>query len=196
MILQDLKKNIQIGWPDQKNRVLPGTGAYYNFRDELVVQNGIIFKGERVVVAIAMTGQILRKIHSSHVGTERCLRRTTEVMYWPGMNAEIKENVSACEICNSYRAEQPKEPLMSQTVPDRPWSKVAVHLLTLGRKDYLIMVDDYCNFFEFDILPQTTTLGIVTSMKSQFARHGIPDEVTSDNGPQFASTNFQNFAKE
>ena len=37
---------------------------------------------------------------------------------------------------------------------------------------------------------------IPTSMKSQFARHGIPEEVRSDNGPQFPSTSFQNFAKE
>ena len=33
-------------------------------------------------------------------------------------------------------------------------------------------------------------------MKSQFARHGIPKEVRSDNGPQFSSTSFENFAKQ
>lgn len=37
---------------------------------------------------------------------------------------------------------------------------------------------------------------MVTSMKSQFARHGIPYEVRSDNGPQVTSTDFQDFAKE
>ena len=48
--LEDLKKNFESGWPNQRNRVLPRTRAYYNFRDELSVQDGIIFKGERVVV--------------------------------------------------------------------------------------------------------------------------------------------------
>ena len=33
--LQDLKRNIESGWPNQRNRVLPRTRAYYNFRDEL-----------------------------------------------------------------------------------------------------------------------------------------------------------------
>ena len=33
-------------------------------------------------------------------------------------------------------------------------------------------------------------------MKSIFCRHGIPDEVMSDNGPQYASSEFSNFARE
>ncbi len=36
----------------------------------------------------------------------------------------------------------------------------------------------------------------MTSMKSHFPRHGIPEEVRSDNGAQFSSTSFENFAKE
>lgn len=81
-------------------------------------------------------------------------------------------------------------------MPDRPWSRVAVDLFTLGRKDYIIIVDDYSNFFEFNVITQTTSAAMVTSMKSQFARHGIPYEVRSDNGPQVTSTDFQDFAKE
>jgi transposase InsO family protein len=73
---------------------------------------------------------------------------------------------------------------------------VAVDLFTLERKDYIIMVDDYSNYFEFNVLNETTAAAIITSLKSQFARHGIPEEVKSDNGPQFASTSFENFARE
>ena len=58
------------------------------------------------------------------------------------------------------------------------------------------MVDDYSNYFEVNTLNQTATAAIITSMKSQFTRHGIPEEVRSDNGPQFSSTCFENFAKE
>jgi transposase InsO family protein len=57
------------------------------------------------------------------------------------------------------------------------------------------MVDDYSNYFEFNVLNETTTAGIITNLKSQFARHGISEEVRSDNGPQFASTSFENFAR-
>ena len=120
--LQDLK-NIQIGWPEKKCEVLQGTRAYYNFCDKLSVQDDIIFKGERVVVPTVMRSEMLKKIHSSHIGTEGCLWRARETLFWPGMNAAIRENVSAC---NAYRTEQPKEPLIPQRVPDRAWSRVAV----------------------------------------------------------------------
>jgi hypothetical protein len=81
--LQDLKRNIESGWPNQRNRVLPRTRAYYNFRDELSVQDGLIFKGERVVVPASMRSQMLDKIHSSHIGAEGCLRRAREVFFGP-----------------------------------------------------------------------------------------------------------------
>ena len=69
-------------------------------------------------------------VHSSHIGIEGCLRRARECIYWPGMNAEIKEHViSSCAVCNAYPASQQKEMLMTHDLPDRPWEKVGVYLM-------------------------------------------------------------------
>ncbi|XP_048259745.1 uncharacterized protein K02A2.6-like [Haliotis rufescens] len=35
----------------------------------------------------------------------------------------------------------------------------------------------------------------ITALKSVFARHGIPDEIMTDNGPQFSSTEFRRFSQ-
>ena len=109
------------------------------------------------------------------------------------MSAAIKDHISACGICNSFRTEQPKEPLMPQKVPDRPWAKVAVDFLTLNKEEYIIIVDDYSNFFKFNLLPDTRVSTVLTSLKSQFARHGILNEVRSDDGPQFSASYLQRF---
>lgn len=40
----------------------------------------------------------------------------------------------------------------------------------------------------------TTSSCIVSALQSVFARHGIPEEIRSDNGPQFSSAEFVKFA--
>ena len=135
-------------------------------------------------------------VHASHIGVEGCLRRAREILYWPGMSAAVKDRVSACGTCNAFRMEEPKEPLIPQEVPDRPWSKAYVDLFALDREAYVVLVDDYSNFFEVHLLPNTRVTTVVTSLKSQFARYGIPNTVRSDNGPQFTATECQQFARE
>ena len=52
-------------------------------------------------------------LHSSHIGVEGCLHQARECIVWPGMNSELKEYMSKCEICNKYKSSQKKESLMS-----------------------------------------------------------------------------------
>ena len=42
----------------------------------------------------------------------------------------------------------------------------------------------------------TNSSEVIRELKSTFARHGIPEQVRSDNGPQFDSAEFSYFAKE
>ncbi|KAI3356713.1 hypothetical protein L3Q82_003311 [Scortum barcoo] len=49
-------------------------------------------------------------------------------------------------------------------------------------------------YFEVAKLTSTSSEGVIEHFKSIFARHGIPDVVCSDNGPQFASEPFRKFA--
>ena len=50
----------------------------------------------------------------------------------------------------------------------------------------------YSSFIEINLLQNgTTNKKIVTYCKSQFSRHGVPDKLITDNGPQFSSTIFK-----
>ena len=44
-------------------------------------------------------------------------------------------------------------------------------------------------------LATTTSTKVIGALKSVFGRHGIPEEVVSDNGPQFASDEMKEFAQ-
>jgi hypothetical protein len=89
--LQKLKHVIQIGWQEMKYGVSHDTSIYFDVRDELTVQNGLIFKGERVAIPKTLRLDMTRKIPSSHIGVEGCLRIARENRYWPGMNSEVKD---------------------------------------------------------------------------------------------------------
>ena len=50
-------------------------------------------------------------------------------------------------------------------------------------------------FFEVAKLQDNKSITVITHIKSAFARHGIPSEMISDNGPQYSSKEFESFAR-
>ncbi len=194
--LMTLKNTILEGWPE-KSDVAPLIVPYFHFRDELTVCDGIVFRGDRVVIPQGMRQAIKRDIHMGHAGMDGCLRRARETVYWPGFSNEIKEWVQTCEACRAYdTAQNPKETLMSHTAPSRPWEKVGTDLFSWNGKDYLITVCYFSNYWEVDRLLVTDSKTVIKKLKGQFARYGVPSQVVSDNGPQFASSDFRNFSRE
>ena len=193
--LHEVTKAILSGWPEWKSDVPNAAAPYFNVRDELSVQNGVIFYGERAVVPISLRKDMLQCIHASHMGIEGCLRRARESLYWPGMNNEVKDFIQHCEVCRSTDVKQPKEPLQPHDIPTRPWVKVAVDLFLCNGQNYLIIVDYYSGFWEVEHLDSIVSSHVIRKMKMQFARYGIPDKVMSDNGPQFASEEDKRLSK-
>lgn len=88
-----------------------------------------------------------------------------------------------------------KKILKPTEFPTRPWSIVGADLFQKDNKHYLVIVDYFSRFFEVSKLSSTTADAVIEHFKSIFARHGIPEVVRSDNGPQFASEGFQAFAQ-
>lgn len=135
---------------------------------------------------------MLQSIHVSHMGIEGFVRRTRESLYWPIMNNEVKDFIQHCEVCRATDVKQQKEPLQPHDIPTRPWAEVPVDMFLGNGQNYLIIVDYYSGFWEVD---STVSFHVIRKMKMQFARYGIPDEVMSANGPQFASEDYKRFSK-
>ena len=117
---------------------------------------------------------MMQRMHRSHLGIQGCLRRGREVMYWPRMNEEVKEFVSRCEVCRVYQDKQQKEPMIGHGIPSRPWQKVGSDLFELQNGHYLACVDYYSDFIEVDKIYEKKGKSVISKLKSQFARHGIP----------------------
>lgn len=193
--LQSLMNIIMAGWPLTKEEIPVCIREYWNYKEELTVQDGVLYKGMKVIVPASMRPQMIARAHSSHLGPDACVRRARDVLFWPSMADQIKDQVQNCKVCNDFLARQQKEPLMTHKIPETPWSKVGQDLFTLGDENYLVTVDYFSDYFELDLLPDTTAESVVNATKCHFARHGIADMVT-DNGPQYSSAHFAKFTRE
>ena len=79
-------------------------------------------------------------------------------------------------------------------MPTLPWQKVATDLFEWKGAVYLLIIDYFSRWIEIARMEQTTSNKVVQHMKSIFARYGIPEVVVSDNGPQYSSALFSQFA--
>jgi len=114
-------------------------------------------------------------------------------VWWPGVSKQITDLVKRCPEC-THDATPNKEPLMPTSLPDHPWQKVGSDLFTLKGVNYLLVVDYFSWYPEVVQLKSTTSQSVITSLKSVFSRHGIPATLFSDNGPQYNSYEFDEFA--
>ena len=72
--------------------------------------------------------------------------------------------------------------MIPHSVPTKPWQKVGSDLFEYNNQTYLIVADYYSLFPEVYVLTNTKLKNIVEVTKEFFSRHGIPEEVVTDNG--------------
>jgi len=192
--LQIVEQCVMKGWPETRNEVADEAKPFWEFRDELSVYNGVLYRGQRVCIPMSLRAETLKAIHKAHLGIVNCKKRAKELVYWPGMNKQIEDVVNKCSACLTYKKKPAKEPMIMHEVPSLPWSKVGTDLFEVNGFHYLVMVDYYSNFIEVAPLKQdTSTNTVVKTIQANIARYGIMDTLVSDNGPQFASREFKDF---
>ena len=195
-VLQTLTRTILDGWPDKSEDISENIRIYFDTRDTLSVYEGLVFKGERIVIPQSMRKVVKERLHAAHLGRDSMLRRARELVYWPSMKKEISQIADRCEVCLEAKPQNQKETLTQHEPADQPWEKVGVDLFSIANRDYLVTVDYYSGFWEIDYLPTTSSEAVVTKLKSHFARYGIPIYLMSDNGPQFSASEFARFGNE
>ena len=70
-ILSDLQQVILSGWPDSKGQVPPNAQEFWNYRDELTVDKGLILKEKKIVLLSSLRGEMLEKLHEGHLGINK-----------------------------------------------------------------------------------------------------------------------------
>ena len=192
-LIQRMAVYCQSGWP-QRGQIPDVLKPYYPVAAELTMEDGILMRGQRIVIAASLRMDILEKLHEGHQGIVKCRERARQSVWWPGLSRRLEELVKSCPECCKHKVQRP-QPLQPSETPQLPWQKVATDLFQWKKSSYLLVVDYYSRWIEVARLTSETSEAVIEHMSSIFARHGIPEIVVSDNGPQYTSDAFAKFAR-
>ena len=98
-ILNTLTQTIYRGWPDKQEKCPEALHDYWNFREELTVEDGLILKGDCIVVPPTLRKEFLSIIHQGHLGQKKCLLRVRTSVFSPGLSKDVTNLVKECDPC-------------------------------------------------------------------------------------------------
>ena len=109
--LQSLKAIMLVGWPELKSEVPIPVQEYWN---NIIKRKSTWIMGVNASLSLGWSDQ--KSPHHT--------------------NSNIKEVIFQCSVSAEFHAGNSKEPKQASKVPNCPWSRVAMALFTLQKKEY------------------------------------------------------------
>ena len=129
---------ISTGWPCEWRLLLQGLHPYWNFWDELSVEDGLVTKSSKLLIPYSLRRKTLEQICEGHQGMEKCMLKVRESVYWPGISDDIWEAVEKCGICQSSSRSAKLIGNVSE-VPPHAWHTLGTDLFYWNKMDYLVV---------------------------------------------------------
>ena len=187
--LTRLSRYINTGFPCEKNLPMD-LQEYWNYRDTLSIENGLLTCGSRMIVPQEMQAEMLQYIHDGHQGKERCLLRARNTVFWPKITYDIQELIERCIICQEHGKSQSIIGI-TQELPPFPWHTLATDIFYWKRMDFLIVADVFSKYFLVRKLANSSSAAVCAEIATIVTELGLHHIIRSDNGPCYNSKEFQ-----
>jgi len=194
MVPATLRDIIAQAWPERRKDCPECLHGYWNYRDELGIEDGIILKGSRIIIPQSLRAEVLEQLHYAHQGIEKCRLRAKSSVFWDCINKDIEKKIEGCPHCQTHQASATNESLIPHDVPPRAWHTLSSDLFYWEQKHYLLVADLFSKFPIVRKLDSVSSRAIISHLKGIFEEHGIPEQLLSDNGTQYSSDEFRKFA--
>lgn len=193
-VLQQVMKLIQRGWPQTRRTLKPELHPYFDRRDQLTLHQDCILCGLRVVTPQSLRERVLEEVHAAHAGVVRMKSVARMHVWWPGIDKQIEKCARECQSCQENQRNPAKAPLHPWEAPQQPWKRLHIDFAgPFEGQMWLIVIDACSKWPEVIAMTSTTTEKTIAVLRSMFSRYGIPDQIVSDNGPQFTAEEFKQF---
>ena len=104
--------------------------------------------------------------------------------------------VKSCTSCQAVKHSPAVAPFQPWVWPAQPWKRV--HLDFAGPFQgamFLVVIDAYSKWPEVHVMKETTTGKTIERLRETFSQFELPEQLVTDNGPQFTSEDFAQIAK-
>ena len=103
---------------------------YSRIKDELSIFEGVILRGNRIVVPQSLRKQILSLAHETHQGIVKTKQFLRTRFFWPGMDDATEKMIKNCQACVVNQPLNKYTPLQPTPLPRGPWVKGAVQFIS------------------------------------------------------------------
>ena len=200
-VLSKVAMYILDGWPEHIDDILARDvsvdeiRSYWGRRQQLTLEQDCITWGDRVVIPNVLRNEVLRMLHSTHIGRVCMKSLARSFVWWPNLDQDIDSITRICETCQKYGKNLPRVVNHPWVKTTRPWERIHIDFAGpfLGQM-WLIVVDDYSKWPEVVRMRNCTTASAtIRELRHIFSRNGMPVMLVSDQGPQFTSDEFSKF---
>ena len=190
--LQDADLNllaglIQSGFPPSRDDVPEPLQPYWQYRDRLSCADHVILMDGRVVVPSTLRRDVMRALHAAHQGTGRMSSRAQSTVFWPGITKDLEAARNRCHECWQMSPSQSRLPPTPPLIPVRPFQAIAADFCVMRGVGYLVVVDRFSGWPHV-VASLSGAKGFARALVAYFATFGVPEELSTDGGPEFSAT--------
>ena len=138
-----------------------------------------------------MRNNVLQILHAAHQGVSAMESRARAIVFWPGLTEDIRATRDSCSACNRSAPSQAATPSRPTPVPSTPFESIYADFFDYAGNHYLVAGDRLSGWVEIFKAPSGTAQsganGLILVLRDMFATFGVPEDISSDGGPEFTA---------
>ena len=194
LVMRQLQTYILQGWPNKQTDCIEQLRSYHTCKEEMSVVDGLVFKGQRLVVPTSLREKVLGVLHRAHISITKTLERSRQTFFWVGIAKDIHRVCSTCDTCLRHAPKQSKEPLGDVQDISEAWHSCATDLFEFKGCTYLIISCRFSGYITVREMKDHSTEETIKQCQSIFSELGVPKTLHCDKGANFTNVMFQEFA--
>ena len=179
--------------------MIPCLRDFWDIHGDLRIFDGVVLLHDRIVIPPNLRQYIICNLHSAHQGVSGMLARAQTIVFWPGILSDLNSTRELCRLCNKNAPSQSKQPPIAPTMPTTPFQLIFADYFQLHAKHFLVAGDRFSGWTEVIKVrcnaASSGSKGLCETLRNLMATFGVPEEITSDGGPEFISQETADFFK-